>query len=70
MAKPMTLARFACGASIADMVLSLKIKPFVSFLVAYQSCNILVSQAMRSDFTCAHIQGGAERTDVFEKFTK
>ena len=55
MAKPMTLARFACGASIADMVLSLKIKPFVSFLVAYQSCNILVSQAMRSDFTCAHI---------------
>ena len=55
MAMPMTLACFACGASIADMALLLQIKPFVSFLVAYQSCNILVSQAMRSDFTCACI---------------
>ena len=53
-ATPIILARFACGASITDMALSLKIKPFVSFLVAYLSRNKHVSQTMRTNFTCAH----------------
>ena len=54
-ATPMILARFACGACITNMALSLKIKPFVSFLVTYLSRNKHVSQAMRTDFPCAHI---------------
>ena len=55
MATPMILACFACGASITNMALSLKIKAFVSFLVAYLSRNEHVSQTLRTDFSCAHI---------------